>query len=84
MNNAGINAGINPGINGVDKIKINITQEKIIELIKQDKYTTQEDMSEKLNKNIRTIQRNIKKLQIEKIVERVGTNKDGYWKIVDK
>ncbi|HCX62594.1 MAG TPA: transcriptional regulator [Clostridiales bacterium] len=75
-----MNAGINIDYK---KIKLNSTQEKIIELINQNKYTTQEDMSEKLNKNIRTIQRNIKKLQIEKIVERVGTNKDGYWKITE-
>lgn len=33
--------------------------------------------------SMKTIQRNIKKLQIEKIVERVGTDKDGYWNIVE-
>ena len=43
----------------------------------QNKYITQEDMSERLNKSTRTIQRNIKKLQEENIVERVGSNKDG-------
>jgi len=36
----------NAGISIVDKIKLNITQEKVIELIKKNKYTTQEDMSE--------------------------------------
>ncbi len=40
-------------------------------------------MSVILNKNIRTIERNIKKLQIESFIERVGSNKDGYWNIID-
>ncbi|MDD3227266.1 MAG: HTH domain-containing protein [Tissierellia bacterium] len=49
----------------------------------QNKYITQEEMSKKIDLNVRTIQRNIKKLQTENIVERIGSNKDGYWTLVE-
>ncbi len=74
------NAGINAGIR---LIKLNSTQKNILDLMRLNKYVTQEEMSEKLNKNIRTIERNIKKLQEENVIIRIGSNKDGYWNIVD-
>ena len=42
---------------------------------------TQKKMSEKLNTPVRTIQRALKKLREEGIVERVGGKKYGYWEI---
>ena len=79
-----INAGINAGINSDAKLlKLNNTQESILNLIKQNKYITQDEMAELLSKNIRTIERNIKKLQSENFIERIGSNRDGHWEIKD-
>ena len=61
--------------------KLNKTQEIIISLINQDKYITQVEISQKLNKNIRTIERNMKKLQEENLIVRVGSDTAGYWNV---
>lgn len=56
----------NDGVNdGVKLFKLNNNQNSIINLIKQNKYITQVEISEKLKKSIRTIERNMKKLQGE-------------------
>jgi predicted HTH transcriptional regulator len=70
------NAGKNTAIK---LIKLNNTQKDIIEQIKQDKYITQKEIGKNLNKNISTIQRNMKKLQEQKIITRVGSYTKGYW-----
>jgi len=66
---------------GVKTIKLNNTQKIIISLINQDKYITQVEISEKLNKNIRTIERNMKKLQEKNLIVRVGSDTAGYWNV---
>ena len=82
IENVGDNVGDNVGENaGVKTIKLNKTQEIIISLINQDKYITQAEISEKLNKNIRTIERNMKKLQEENLIVRVGSDTAGYWNV---
>lgn len=78
--NAGKNAGKNAG-NIEDKL--NSTQLKNIELIKVDKYITQRKLSDMVNKNISTIQRNMKQLQEMKIIIREGSSTKGYWKILN-
>ena len=87
--NAGINAGINvknAGINKIDIIKerypqLRNTSIEILKLIIENNRITQEEISIKLNKVESTIYRNIKKLKKLDIIERIGANKDGYWKI---
>ena len=76
IKNAGKNAGIT-------LIKLNSTQKDIMELVKQNKYITQNEISKILNKNISTIQRNMIKLQEQKIIKRVGSYTKGYWDIIE-
>ena len=64
------------------KYIINYIQNRIIELIINDKYITQNDIAEKLNVNVRTIKRNFKVLIDNNIIERVGPDKNGYWKVL--
>ena len=65
-------------------IKINNTQKSIISIIKSDKHITQAEISKKLNKTIRTVERNMKKLQEADIIVRVGSDTLGYWEVVVK
>ena len=60
----------------------NDTQNKIIELIVNDKYITQNEIADKLNINVRTVKRNFKVLIENNIIERVGSDKKGYWEIL--
>ena len=62
--------------------KLSNTQKDIINLVKQNNYITQAEISDKLNKSIRTIERNMKKLQDNDIINRVGSDRDGYWKVI--
>ena len=45
---------------------------------------TQDELARLLDVNKRTIIRNFKVLIDNKYIERIGANKNGYWKITDK
>ncbi len=61
---------------------MNDIQNKIIEYIINDKYITQNSIAEKINVNVRTIKRNFKVLIDNNIIERVGSDKSGYWEVL--
>ena len=65
------------------KFVLNDIQNRIIEFIINDKYITQNTIAEKLNVNVRTIKRNFKVLIDNNIVERVGSDKNGYWEVIN-
>lgn len=73
------NVGKNDGKN---VFKLNTTQEKIISLVKLNKYITQAELSQQLNKSVRTIERNMKTLQEAKIIARIGSNTTGHWEVL--
>ncbi len=82
INNVGESVGENVGnYVGEKLIKLNNTQKSIIELIKQDRNITQVEISGKLNKSVRTVERNMKKLRENEIITRVGSSTSGYWEI---
>ena len=56
---------------------------KEIKAVINDKYITQNTIAEKLNVNVRTIKRNFKVLIDNNIVERVGSDKNGYWEVIN-
>ena len=63
----------------VDKMKI--TQEKIINLIRENPKITQIEMAQKLNLTRDGVSYNIKNLKENGIIERIGSTKNGEWKI---
>jgi len=73
-------------VNLIDNIKerypqLRKTNIHILELIVENNNITQEEISNKLNKSKNSIYRNIKKLKELDIIERIGADKNGYWKI---
>ena len=62
--------------------KINETQENIIDLIKKNPNITQNEISNFLNINKSTVMRNINKLKEKNIIARIGSTKNGQWKIL--
>ena len=74
--------------NSLDKVlknnnfTLNDIQNKIIKFISNDKYITQNNIAEKLNVNVRTIKRNFKVLIENNIIQRIGSDKNGYWEII--
>lgn len=60
---------------------LNELQNKIIELIVNDINITQNEIASILGKNVRTIKRNFKILIDNNIIERIGSDKTGYWNV---
>jgi len=75
--NVGVNVGVNIGVN----VGVNKTQEKILILIKENNSITQNEIAKKLKTTSRTVERNISILRKKNIVERIGSDKLGYWKL---
>lgn len=73
--------GTNDGTNA--DIKLSVLDKKIIELLKIDNYITNVLIASKLQKSIRTIERRIKYLKDNHIVNRLGAKKSGKWVVVD-
>lgn len=61
------------------KLKSKDRQKKIIEIMKDESNITALELSKMFSVSIITIKRDLKKLTDEKIIEYIGSAKDGYW-----
>lgn len=57
-------------------------EQKILNLIKENPHTTIPKIAEKLNVSSRTIDNQIKELKQSGKLERIGSNKNGLWKVL--
>lgn len=73
---------INGEING--EIKLTETEKKVLAAIKADPRMKRPDMISALKIGKSTLDRSLKKLKDAGFLERVGSNKTGYWKISPK
>lgn len=79
--NVQINVHKNVQINAYEKLtKI---EKLILEIILEQPEITQVNIAIKLDTTSKTIQRGIASLKEKGIIERVGSNKKGYWEIID-
>lgn len=65
-------------------VKITANQKKILEAIKQNPFVTQEELSSIVGIAKLNINKNMKKLQEQGIIERVGADKNGKWIVRDE
>ena len=63
-------------------VKLSQNQQKIIELIKKNPAILQDQIAQTLGIARETVNRNMKKLQENKIIKRIGADKNGYWQIL--
>ena len=77
------NEGVNDSVNEMVKlgVKLGVNQIEILKYIELDNYITIREMSQKINISETAVQNNIKKLKNSGILERVGSDKTGYWKV---
>ena len=73
------NVGINYKNVGINLTK---TENKIFEFIKNNSGLTAADLAIEIAVDTRTIERGLKKLRDNNLIERVGSNKSGKWKII--
>lgn len=62
--------------------ELNMSESKVLDEIKNNSKITANELANKLNFSEPYIEKIIKKLKQEEYIERVGSNKTGYWKIV--
>lgn len=62
-------------------IKVTINQQKIIEAVKQNPFITQEELVNVVGITRKSIIQNMKKLQENGLLKRIGSNKNGRWQV---
>ena len=68
-------------INGIINGTISDGENEILEFLRKDKNITVAELSKISNKSVRTINRIISLLKSKGLIERIGSNKNGYWKV---
>ena len=71
------NDGINDGINALSK-----TDNEIFTLLNENNSITASELCEKTDFSRPTVERTLKKLKVHGYVERIGSKKTGFWKIL--
>ena len=61
---------------------LNDIQNRIIELIANNNKITQNEIANIIGINVRTVKRHFKILTDNSIIERIGSDKTGYWQIL--
>lgn len=64
-------------------IKLNATETQVYDLIYSNLKITKNEISKRIGKSEKTVQRAIAKLEKEKMIVRIGSNKSGYWEITN-
>ncbi len=63
-------------------VKVTANQRKIIDAIKTNPYVTQEELADIVGITRKNIISNMKKLQENGLIKRIGADKNGYWQVV--
>lgn len=66
------------------KIKIDTVNDTVFYLIKQNNKITATEIGIRLNISLSTVKRKIKELKDGGLVPRIGSDKTGHWKIIEK
>lgn len=70
-------------INDRKNDKINSLDRAILKMLEENAYMTIPDLSEKVQKSEATVHRHLNALVDKRIIERIGSRKTGYWKVVE-
>lgn len=62
-------------------VKVTVNQQKIIDAIKENPYVTQEELADIVGIARKNIIANMKKLQTNGLIKRIGADKNGYWMV---
>ena len=65
-------------------LPVNKTQKMILDLLKINPKYTYDELAEKLGKTRETVRVNLRKLEELGLISRVGADKNGYWKIIER
>ena len=63
-------------------LKVTVNQQKILNVINENPFVTQEELAQIIGLSRKSIIQNMKKLQENGLLKRVGADKNGRWEIV--
>ena len=63
-------------------VGLNKTEKKVIELLIENPAYTSIELADKVGVTKRTVERTFKTLQEKKMIERIGSKRDGNWIVV--
>ena len=66
------------------KMQNDTVNDTVFLLIKENNNITATEISERLKLSLSTVKRKIKNLKEQGIIERVGSDKTGYWKAIER
>jgi len=69
--------------NDTVKRQIDTVNDTVFSLIKQDNKITANEICERLKMSLSTVRRKIKELRNKGKIERMGSDKTGYWRITE-
>ena len=61
--------------------RVTVNQQKILNLIKENPFITQEELSKIIGITRKSVISNMKKLQDVGLIKRIGADKNGYWQL---
>ena len=70
--------------NDTVKLENDTLNDTVFSLIEQNNKIKATEISERLNISLSTAKRKIKELKKQEIIERIGSDKTGHWKIIEK
>ncbi len=63
-------------------IKVTVNQQKILDVINENPFVTQEELAQIIGLSRKSIIQNMKKLQENGLLKRIGADKNGRWEVV--
>ena len=72
---------VRDNVREVDRDDISENERKVLSLILANPAFTAAEMADKLSLSRKTVERCVRKLKEKRIIERVGSDRKGYWKI---
>lgn len=63
-------------------VRLNATQQAIVEFLKINPKLNAQDIADELKKSKKTIERDFIELQQNDIISRAGSKRDGYWIVI--
>ena len=67
---------------GGQKDKITKRQQEVINVILDNKRLTRRELADALKINESAVQKHINQLKAKKIIQRIGSDREGYWKVI--
>ncbi len=66
---------------GTVNISLNKNEQAVYSLLEKNPYYTRQELADATSKSLRTIQRTLDSLRKKDLIERIGSDKSGYWEV---